>query len=670
MTKRRPDHLIIQLALLCGVMLTWLSIARYAGYNAGMRDLGNMVQSIWTGTQGQPLMHTAAWMGQRSRLNVHVELFYYLLVPVYKLWPDPRVLLGIQAGLFVAGALPVYRLAMRRMESRFAARCLAMIYLLYPTAQTSVLFDLHGDTLAMPLLMFALDALDARAWRTYVVYALLALSCKFYVALPLAGMGLYLILWEQERFSGEKTTLRTVGIATIGVAGAYGALAFLVVRPLFATHDTLGFSQTTGWYVSHYFGDLMAIVDTLGDRFLSFLVVFGPVFLVVWRGWRWLIPGIPVALAMLISTGPGGAYDFRYHHYALVVPFIVMATVDGVRRMRDASGQETPSTSGERRRTRRRRNWRADLLVTMVSVCLFNVLLVDTPLNPLFWVALPGTGLDPSVYGITPRDAVKDTFIATDEVPPDAPIATSIFLAPHQANREFIYIVRYPEDPGAEFLPMFLPHVEYVMADALFDYFIPIDATSYGGGVSYERDAIGIVLNDPAFGLIKEHDGLLLFGRNAGEERQLMQQVEVLGPANLQTLTLFGDQISLLQNQFESLGNNRVRATFDWVAVPPDGLSQDYVAVSVLEGVDDGRIVHLPTYALMPTSTWPAGQVVRETFDVDLSNLAPGRYAWKVGWYVLNHPYSYTTDERSLLPNSTPMIVGEVEVGGLSIRQP
>jgi uncharacterized membrane protein len=671
--SHRSDHFIIQIALICGIMLAWLSIARYAAYNAGMRDLGNMVQSIWTGTQGQPLIRTAAWMGQRSRLNVHVELIYYMFVPFYKLWPDPRLLLSIQAALFVAGALPIYRITMRRTQSRFAARCMAFVYLFYPTAQTSVLFDFHGDTLAMPLLLFALDALDARAWRSYAIYALLALSCKFYVALPLAGMGLVLMLWEPAHNLIEKRVLRKAGIATVFIAGLYGTVAFLVIRPMFATHDTLGLSNTTGWYVSNYFGQLSALFNTLGDRFLSFLVVFGPVFLIVWRGWKWLLPGLPVAFAMLISTGPGGAHDFRYHHYALVVPFIMMATIDGVNMMIDKQQQNGKGTKEETQereqqpgvktpRPRRKRNWRADLMVTAITVFLFNALLVDTPLNPLFWMALPGEGLDPSAYGITKRDAIKNAFVASEEVPQDAPLATSMILAPHQANREYIYMVRYPEDPGAEFLPQFLPFVDYVMADALFDYFIPLGENSYGGGVDYEREAIGVTMRDPNFSLIKAQDGLLLFARDAAAKHRLLQRVDILEGMAPAPMTLFGSQISLINADFASLGEQRFRATFDWTAADPSGLTQNYVAVSTLGGVDGHRIVHLPTYALLPTRRWPVGSIVRETFDVDVKDLAPGRYIWHVGWYRLNHPYSYATDERSLLAESQPMIVGTIEV--------
>jgi uncharacterized membrane protein len=663
----RVDHLILQIALLCGIMLTWLSIARYEGYNAGMRDLGNMAQSIWSGTQGDPLLHTAAWMGARSRLNVHVELVYYLLVPLYALFPDPRTILIVQAMLFVAGALPVYRIAMRRLDNRFAARCFALIYLFYPTAQTSVLWDFHGDTLAMPLLMFALDALDQRAWRRYTLFALLALSCKFYVALPLAGMGAYLFLWgvgnhqaTNKTSSQQRQTERWIGILTTLVAIGYGAVAFLVVRPLFATPGLEGVNETSGWYLSHYFGELGEIGATFGDRLLSALVIFGPVFLLLGRGWRWLLPGLPIAFAMLITTGPGGAYDYRYHHYAIVVPFIIMAAIDSAGQM--AASQQAARAAGKRRSGR---NWRGDLVVSLVSVLFFNILLVDTPLNPFFWRANPGEGLDPSVYGITERDHVKDQFLAEAEarMPPDAPLVTSTMLAPHQINRETVYNIRYPEDSGAEYLPLFLPLVDYVMADALFDYYVPIDDTSYGGGVAYEREAIELVLRDPSFGLVAARDGLLLWERGASGDEVMVQQVEVVTEPSPGPLTMFGDKMSLIAMQFEQRTSDRLRVTFEWLVVGDTPPQQDYVAVSTLDGVEHNRIVHLPTYTLLPTSAWQPGQRIRETFDVDTSGIAPGEYHWRVGWYVLQSPYSYRTDERSLMPGSAAMIVGTVTVG-------
>lgn len=651
----RFDPFLVLFALFCGALLGGLGIARYEGYNAGMLDLGNMAQAIWSATQGEPL-HVTFPEGIVSRLGLHVELIYFLFAPFYALWPDPRLLLIIQAALFVLGALPVYWMACRRTESRFAARCLALIYLFYPTAQTSVLFDFHGDTLAMPLLLFFLDALDRRAWRSSIIVLVLALSCKTYVAVPVVGIGLYVLLWGG---IGSASANKRLGGLIVAAGVWHGVATFFIVRSLFATGGTAASTSPVS-YLAFYFGQVGELWLTLGDRLLSAAVVFGPALLVARHGWRWLLVGLPLALAMLLSTGPGGSYDFRYHHYAMVVPFVMMAAIEGTARLANAP-----------RAPRRRRPWRADLLLSLVSVLLFSLLLVDTPLNPLFWAGLPGQGRDPSAYGVTSRDEVKDRFLAR-AVPPREPLAASAFLAPHLANRRTLYLVRYSDDPGSKRLPAILPRVDYVLADALFDYFIPLGGDSYGGGVDYEREAIALTLRDPAFGLVAACDGLLLFERGASTTpRALTQTVDVSEHPTESLSPQPGNAPLLLDSNVVPQGERRFRVTFAWGA--PASPMGDYVAVSTLEHETTikgqkgqqkytPRIVHLPTYALLPTTQWQPGHVARETFDVELPpEVAAGRYTWRVGWYGVRTPYAYATDERSLLPGST-QVVGTIDV--------
>lgn len=642
--------------LLVGLMLSWLSVARYQGYNAGMFDLGNMAQAIWSGSQGAPLLYSKPAGVSASRLAGHVELIYFLWSLPYMLWPDPRLLLVGQALLFVLGALPVYRMALRHSadlgpeeapRKRFAARCLALSYLLYPTALTSVLFDFHADTLAMPLLLFMLDALDEGVWWRYALWGALALSCKFYVALPVALIGAYAWLWGGRR---------RVGLLTAAAAVLYGALAFFVIRRLF--NDPVSTAETGG-YVNYYFGQIAMFGATLGDRFLSAVVVFGPVLLIAWRGWRWLLPGVPVAAAALVSSGPGGAYDYRYHHYAIVVPFIIMAAIVGVELYRRSDAARKASAPAARRRSGR--SWRGDLGMSLAIVLIFTVLLVDTPLNPLYWVGLPGQGRDPSVYGVLPRDAMKDRFL--QQIPADAPLAASNQLAPHLASRSTLYLLRYPdEQEGPRRLPQNLAQVQYAVADGLFDLYLPVEG-GYGGGLDGDREAIGVLLRDRQMGLVAARDGLLLFQRAPQAERVLTNTLELLQDDGAAAEQQFGAQVALVRHSIAPIGPRRWRASFTWRLTGDFPQGGRFVAVSRLDGLADARIVHVPTYALLPAWEWKPGQLVSETFDVELpADAAPGSYRWMLGWYDVGLPSSYATDARSRLRDSQEAAVDTLEV--------
>lgn len=639
----RRDPLLWAAMLLVGGVLGGLSVLGYRAYNAGMLDLGAMAQAIFSALRGQPLVTTGA-NGNFSRLAGHVELIYFAFAPLLALWRNPQVLLLAQAALMVAGAIPAYRLAARKLGSPLAARCAALIYLLYPVAQTAVLFDFHGDTLAMPLLMFALDAADRRAWRSYTFWAILAVLCKLYMVLPVAGIGAYLLLWGGQR---------RVGLLTGIAAGLYGALLFFVVRELFAPPTVASAAAT---YTNHYFGDLGAIPATLPARALNALVVFGPALLLAWRGWRWLLVGAPLALASLLSTGPGSGYYFSSHHYAAVVPFIVIATVDGAARMR-AAGEQLALQGG-----RPRRNWRNDLVFTTLVVALASLVLVRQPLSPLFWSNAPGGGLDPSVYGLTARDAIKDRFLAAHTPPPDAPVAASMFLAPHLADRDTLYIVRYDDDPGGERLPTLLPKLDYLLADALFDWRV-VAAGQVLGGAAYEQRELGQVLRDPALHLVAAEDGLLLFQRDAAPTERLPQSAAVVATSELPAQAAYFGPIRLLGAQIVALGGRRFRADFTWTATGELPADRPLLPVSQLEGTAGARVVHLPTYALLPTSEWQPGQIIGESFELELpATLAPGSYRWQVAWYDPAHSEAYATDKRSLFAAAPAAVVATIEI--------
>jgi hypothetical protein len=286
------------------------------------------------------------------------------------------------------------------------------------------------------------------------------------------------------------------------------------------------------------------------------------------------------------------------------------------------------------------------LVLTLLIVVIFNAAFVDTPLNPLFWMGLPGKGLTASAYGRTARDEIKDLWLAAN-VPAAGSLAVSNFLAPRVLDRETVYLVRYPDEPVSTRFPRHITSIDHAFPDALFDFMIPLDDGGFAGGVAYDVDAMRQLMQAPGWGLTAARDGLLRFDRNPTPEDVLQQRIARVDDQSM-AQARFGDAIDLLQSSLQPLGDRRFRATFRWRAVRDLQPNEFFVAVSTLENVANARTVHLPSYALQPTTTWRANEVWEEQFDVELPvDLAAGSYPWRVAWYDTSHPFASETDSRS-----------------------
>ena len=395
--------MLLGIMLLIFVILGGLSTARYLGFNAKYYDLGAMSQVVWSATQGAPLLFTGRGI-ILSRLSRSVELVYFLLAPIYALFPSPITLLLIQAGAYALGALPLFRLARRRLQHDWLALAIAAIYLLYPAGQTAVFADFHADPLAVPLLLFAIEAADRHAWRSYAVWTLLALTCKFYVAIPIAALGM--VLWLR----GE----RKAGGATIIAAALWGAVMFLGVHSAFMPPPVeaaqgINIQTTPLAYLANRF-QLQFMLDTAVLRLVNGVIVCMPALILLgWRAPLWLLPAAAVVGPVLISSGFGPSFSYRTHHYALAVPFLVVAVLMG------AAQQVGSSPSPPARRPA----WQGRILLTLFTTLVFNVAFVDSPLSPQFYGERPSLeqGLSSTRFGVTPRDTFKRGWLAAHAPP-------------------------------------------------------------------------------------------------------------------------------------------------------------------------------------------------------------------------------------------------------------
>ena len=570
--------------------MLWQSILRFETYNAAMLDLGNMAQSIWSSTQGSPLMYTSA-DGPKSRLAGPMEVIYFAITPLYAVFPDPRILLIIQAAVFVAGSVPVYRLANRKLGSHRLAIMLSATYLFYPVAQTAVIFDFHGDTLAMVFLLYAIEALDRRSKKAFAIWSLLALASKFYVAFALLLISG--VLWLSKR--------RGFALGGVLLAAGWLVLTYISHQHFGKLNVTQAEESAFVRYASYYFGSLGSLPSSALLRMLNAIIVFGPALVLAFRSPLWLLAGLAMAAPAMLSSGPGPAYLYLYHHYALTVPFLMAAMIYGAASMPvHATSDEGP---GRWSRTR-------SVILALGITLTFSLALVQQPLSPKFYLeGFPGR-LDRPAEGKTERDRLIDQWLEA-KVPDSAPIASDVFLAPHIANRATLYplfLSDSVESPTRDRLLRMFEVVDYVVIDLFSEFF-------------RTEVLLQSLLNDD-LRLVESRDGLLLFAK---ESSGLVQGVQILSTvdAPLTAPVRLTDAVGVVGHSIEVSADGRLKLTLDWVRLSPEADYVELIAVSEFPELENSRIVHLPTLALHPFSAWEMNTIIRETIEFPLPEDLP-----------------------------------------------
>ena len=321
-----------------GAMLAWSGVLllivhrNYTRFREGRFDLGNMVQAVWSTAHGHTLEVTSGPTGeQMTRLGAHVDPFLALLAPLWLVWPSPLVLAYAQVIVVALGALPVYWLGRRHLDSEPLAALLAIGYLAYPWTATTAAASIHPVTFAIPLFLFCVWFLDTERLVWFGVCALLAMSTGELMGLPIACLGIWYALARRERVAGA---LIAAG------AFAWTFLAIYVVVPHFAGEGSMfyGFYDGVGGspagVVRKLFTDPGTVLSALVEGHdiayllwlgipLLFLFVLSPALAAV---------ALPQLLANTLSDFRSMS-DPRYHSLAAVIPFLIAATVFGIARI-------------------------------------------------------------------------------------------------------------------------------------------------------------------------------------------------------------------------------------------------------------------------------------------------------------------------------------------------
>ncbi len=253
---------------------------------------------------------------------------------LYAFHADPRILLMFQTLVLAAGAPAVFLLTRRYLPSwPMLAAVMAMAYLVSPALLGINIFDFHPDSLATPLLLYALVALTYRRFIWFLILCFFVCACKEDMPLAVAFLGI-LLIW--------KYRLPRLGLALLLGGCLWTYLAFKLVIP----HFYVGVQPNNFWYRYEFLGStpLTAVgnlllhpwlifteIITLDRVYYTFSLLRSTGFLALLAP-EWLLPALPKFASNFLSSNPPN-YSGVYHYNAAIIPFVMLAAIHGTRRL-------------------------------------------------------------------------------------------------------------------------------------------------------------------------------------------------------------------------------------------------------------------------------------------------------------------------------------------------
>ncbi|MDO8584770.1 MAG: DUF2079 domain-containing protein [bacterium] len=415
MTSLHAYRAIVVAVILYIIIFGVVTALRHYNFQTQTWDMGVFDQLFWNTIHGRIMQGSIEEIP--DHFGVHWSPGLLLLVPGYALFPSPYYLLFIQVLALAAGALPLYRLAMRMLQRESLAKLITVAYLLYPSLHWLNLFDFHEIAFFVPALLAALYYADAERWGWASFWFAIAASMKEDAIIAVAFAGLYFLIRRKDAtFAWWNRNRLYAAFIALG-ALLYIVLAVKVFMPAFGggllrldRYAALG--SSVGEIVTNLVRNPTLFARTILTlpKMDYLLWLFAPLaFLPLFSGRAFLLI-VPGLLENLLTTNRFQFSTF-YQYDAILIPGMFFCAVYGLRNV----VRRWPAWERFARRA----------LVIAVAIGFF----VRSPVNPFtFPFNLFGTNSRWQIFRELSRD-----------IPENLSVTAQTNLLPHLAHREKIY---------------------------------------------------------------------------------------------------------------------------------------------------------------------------------------------------------------------------------------
>ncbi len=174
-------------------------IARVRLFHASTFDMGLFTQMFHYMRRDFTPLTTLERDGLLSHFHVHISPIYYLLLPLFALFPRPETLNIAQIIVVASGVIPLVLLAREWRFSTQATILFAALYLAQPAMILSNFYDIHENIFLAPLVLWLIYAVRRGGPIRITLATILLLMVKEDAALYVISIALCLFVGAKDR---------------------------------------------------------------------------------------------------------------------------------------------------------------------------------------------------------------------------------------------------------------------------------------------------------------------------------------------------------------------------------------------------------------------------------------------------------------------------------------
>ena len=296
------------MALLFFFFVSDWTVSRVESFCAPTYDFGIFAQMFhYMKETGLP-MTTLERDGLLSHFAVHVSPIYYLMLPIYCLFPKPETLQILQAAVITSSVIPLWLLCKRHDLPGWQRLVVCGLLLLNPAFSGGTSYDIHENCFLTPLILWTLYGIDKRSsWMTFL-FAFLTLMVKEDAPVYVAVIGLWLVLKTILKWDKKKVYDLLTGVALL-----LGAIAwFLAVTKYLAES---GDGVMTNRYDNFMYDESDSLITVIKAVLLNPMkAIFECVDKEKLKYIAWTL--LPLCGLPLITR--------RYERYLLLIPYVLV----------------------------------------------------------------------------------------------------------------------------------------------------------------------------------------------------------------------------------------------------------------------------------------------------------------------------------------------------------